>query len=69
MCFIVVFRKVIGKIFQSRVPVYLDVAILDLVTHPKNLISIAREHCFLTVSFAILPTVPLLQWMDVGGCG
>ena len=35
----------------------------------KYLISIERERCFLTVSFAMPTAVALSQWMGMGGCG
>ena len=35
----------------------------------KKRISIARDRCFLTVSFVIPTAVMLSQWTGVGGCG
>lgn len=35
----------------------------------KNLISIARERCFLIESLAIPTAVALSQWTGVAGCG
>ena len=58
---------VVGKIFLSWVPLHIKQTTVDLVCDKKNLISIERERCFLTVLLAIPVTVLLSQCIGVGG--
>ncbi len=62
-----VFCEVVGQVFLARVPCDIEVSEGDLVCNAKKRISMARDRCFLTVSFAIPTAVMLSQWTGVGG--
>ena len=48
-------------------PLYIEEFLADVPGNPKNLISIERERCHLTVSFA-MDMALLSQCTGVGGC-
>ena len=51
------FCKIIGQVFLGGVTSYVEKGTLDLVYHPKNLISMLRDLCFLILLFAMLTDV------------
>ena len=46
---------------------YINIFSSHLFTAVKNIISIRRKQCFLTILFAMPTAVALSQWMVVGG--
>ena len=60
--------EVVCQVFLAWVPLHVEGSVLDLVCHRENLISIERERCFFTLSFAIPVAGLLSQWTVVGGC-
>jgi hypothetical protein len=67
---VVVLALVVCKIFLARVPTYIIHTLCYFVTNPKkNLISINRDHCLLTVLIAIPTAIALSQCTGVFGWG
>jgi hypothetical protein len=62
-----VLGKVVGQIFLARVPCDVDISEGNLVCDVEKCISMARDCCFLTVSFSVPTAVMLSQWTGVGG--
>ena len=60
---------IIHKILYAWVPCEIEHLLWHLISHPKNLISVDRDRCCLTVLFAMLTAVALSQWMGVLGWG
>ena len=65
----VVLALVICHVFLSGVPAYIMYLLFHLITNPKNLISIARDHCLFTVLLAIPTAIALSQCTGVFECG
>ena len=68
MTTIEMFGEVVSKIFLTKMPLNVKISLLDLVCGPKNRISVDRERCLLTVSFAMPTAVRLSLCIGVGGC-
>jgi hypothetical protein len=60
---------VICEVAFSWCPINVKLVLLDSVTYPANLMSIAHDHCCLMLSFAMPHAVELSVCTGVGGCG
>ena len=65
----VVLTSIIGKVLFARKVFDVEFPMFDSICNPKNLISMAREHCRLTVLFAMPTAVELSQFTGIAGCG
>ena len=63
-----IFGEVVSNIFLTRMPLHVKYPCLTWSVVQKNRISMDRERCFLTVSFAMPTAVRLSQNIGVGGC-
>ena len=62
------FCKIVGKIFLPWMPCNVKILYFDLIGDPKEIFSMARDRCFLTVLFVMATAVVLSQCTGVGGC-
>ena len=60
--------QIVNKILLNWMPLNIKVSLPDLIGYPENRISMDRDICFFTVSFAMLTSVRLSQCIGVGGC-